>query len=159
MVSSVELQAPMAFQQIWVWLAAVLIIAAIFLQIFFRIRRKRMGDLPPRKIKIKKPPAKLLPEIKARYLTELDLLERELSAGLIDVRTAFQRLSAAIRNFVYEVTGIEVPNYTLYEIRQLNMPRLTKLIEEYYAPEFARSTRKKGFSSINMTREVIRRWY
>jgi len=149
----------MAFQQIWAWLAALLIILAVFLQVFFRIRRARKGDLPPKKIRIKKPPAKMLPEIKDRYLVKLDVLEKQLSAGLIDVRAAFQELSSVIRNFVFEVTGIEVQNYTLFEIRQLNMPHLTKLIEEYYTPEFARTTRKRGFSSINKTREVIRRWY
>jgi len=158
MESSVELQAPMAFLQIWAWLAAILIIGAVFLQIFFRVRRARAGQVP-RKIRIRKPPAKMLPEIKERYLRELFDVEGALGREEITVRQAFQTLSAIIRNFVFEVTGIRVQNYTLYEIRQLNMPRLTKLIEEYYAPEFARSTRMKGFASIKRTRGVITRWY
>ena len=157
MESTVELQAPMAFQHIWAWLAAILIISAVFLQIFFRIRRARAGQVP-QKIRIKKPPAHMLPEIKERYLRELFDVEGALGRGDITVRQAFQSLSSIIRRFVYEVTGIEVQNYTLYEIRQLNMPRLTKLIEEYYAPEFARTTRMRGFASIERTRGVIRRW-
>ena len=158
METTVELQAPMAFMQIWAWLAAILIIGAVFLQIFFRIRRARAGETPE-KIRIKRPPARMIPEIKERYLRELFVVERSLEERQITVREAFQRLSAVIRNFVFEMTGIKVQNYTLYEIRQLNMPGLTRLIEEYYAPEFARTTRKNGFASINRTRGVIQRWY
>lgn len=158
MESSVELQAPMAFQHIWAWLAAILIITAVFLQVFFRVRRARAGQVP-KKIRIRKPPAALLPQIKEKYLRELFDVEGALGREDISVREAFQRLSAIIRGFVYEVTGIRVQNYTLYEIRQLNIKRLTKLIEEYYTPEFARTTRMKGFASIERTRGVISRWY
>ena len=63
-----------------------------------------------------------------------------------------------IRNFVYETTNIKVQYYTLEEIRPLNMDQLTKLVEEYYVPEFAKDSTTKIETSLKHTREVIEKW-
>ena len=49
-------------------------------------------------------------------------------------------------------------NYTLKEIKKLNMPKLYNLIKEYYIPEFANISSGNAEKSIAQAREVIRKW-
>ena len=158
MESTVKLQEPMAYMTVWIVLAIILLIAAIFLQVFFRIRRKRNGE-EPNKIKIVKPPRATIPEIKRRHLGELEKIRTSISNGEINSRIAYQRMSKVIRHFVYDMTGVQVQKYTLYEIRQIKMPLLTRLIEDYYVPEFAEETVADAIRSLEGTRRVIERWH
>ena len=96
--------------------------------------------------------------IKYKYLAKLDEIEGRLSTGNLDVRGTYQEMSSAVRDFVYEVTGIKVINYTLLEITQLNMPMLEELMRDYYAPEFAFDTVEDGFEAINKTKRTIEGW-
>ena len=61
--------------------------------------------------------------------------------------------------FVYEMTGITVQNCTLEEIRTLRMPRLTKLVEEYYEPEFSSLELGDALASLSITRKVVSAWH
>ena len=76
----------------------------------------------------------------------------------MDIRAGYQELSIIIRTFVNEVTGIEVQNYALKEIKKLEMPLLYELIKEYYAPEFSENSLGDIENSINKTRKVIEKW-
>ena len=89
--------------------------------------------------------------IKERYLDTLGAIERDLREGKTEPRFAYQRMSGAIRGFVYEATGVKVQKYTLYEIKQLRMHRLTQLIEEYYVPEFAEWSQQDALASLHRT--------
>jgi hypothetical protein len=60
--------------------------------------------------------------------------------------------------FVFEVTDIETQNYTLDEIKKLNMPGLYELIEEFYEPEFALKSVGDFDNSIEKARSVIKKW-
>lgn len=60
--------------------------------------------------------------------------------------------------FVFEVTDITTQNYSLSEIKKLNIPILYELIEEYYEPEFAEQTNGDFDNSINKARRVIEQW-
>lgn len=71
---------------------------------------------------------------------------------------AYQNLSKVIRNFVFEATHIKVQNYTLDDIRKLNMPILYELISEYYNPEFANISNGNFIYSIEKARGVVERW-
>lgn len=96
--------------------------------------------------------------LKHKYLSKLDMIEANLVEGKLDVRGAYQQMSGAVRDFVYEVTGIKVVNYTLMEITQLNMPMLEELMRDYYAPEFAFETVEDGHEAIMKTKRAIERW-
>ena len=50
-------------------------------------------------------------------------------------------------------------DYSLSEIRTLNMPALTQLVAEYYEPEFAEYSMANIKQSIFKTRRVIETWY
>lgn len=96
--------------------------------------------------------------IKKDYLIKLDNLINELNENKISNRKAYQNLSSLIRNFIYEVTNIKVQNYTLTDIKKINMPILYELVSDYYDPEFAKISKGNIKVSINKTKMVIERW-
>ena len=96
--------------------------------------------------------------IKYNYLNRLNILEQNLNNKTITSRRAYQELSSLIRDFVFELTGLEVQTCTLKEIKKLNIPVLFELIKEYYDPEFSKISKGNITSSINKTKEVIGKW-
>ncbi|MCR5654619.1 MAG: hypothetical protein K6G07_03140 [Lachnospiraceae bacterium] len=158
MQTTVELQNAVSYWPIWIILAFVLIAALIFLQVFYRIRLREAlhGPKPP---KVVPPPPRDIPKIKAKYMRRLNALEGRFQAGKIGTRDLYIQLSNLIRMFTYEATGIKVQKYTLNEIRALNMPVLTNLVQDYYEPEFARSANPNCEKSLQKTRRMIQTWF
>ena len=101
---------------------------------------------------------KNIPVIKGKYLNQLDSIEYRYTSSMIDLRTAYQLISESIRLFVFEVTDITTQNYSLKEIKKLDIPVLYELIEEYYEPEFAMKSIGDFSNSINKARRVIKQW-
>lgn len=97
-------------------------------------------------------------EIKVHYLKDVNDLLRLTKDNKIDIRSSYQQLSSMIRHFIYEMTSIKVQNYTLEEIKNLNMPILYELVSEYYKPEFDKISEGDVVASIEKTRKVIARW-
>lgn len=96
--------------------------------------------------------------VKSRYMTVCDTILRDLQTGLIDDRKAAQALSMVVRDFVNEMTGINVRNYTLTEIKTLHMPELEELISTIYAPEFAKDKKWNSKKTIEKTKRIISKW-
>ena len=97
--------------------------------------------------------------IRKKYLKKINELEDKVNNKQITNRKAYLSLSAIVRNFVHEMTGIKVHKYTLKDIKKLNMPQLTMLVEEYYHPEFAEYSLGNIKESISKTRKVIEKWH
>ena len=95
---------------------------------------------------------------KATYLRQLDAIATRLAGEEISLRDAFQEMSLCIRDFVQATTGIKVQNYTLDDIKELKLNSLTVLIEEYYAPEFARESVGDFMNSLEKTKRTIEKW-
>ena len=140
---------PMFSYSILTILFFAFIIIGIIVYLFLTRQKKE------KPIVIIKPEKKDLLAIKNNYLEQLDKLNKN---DKLSIRKSYQTLSVIIRNFIYEVTQIKVPYYSLEEIRQTNIPELTQLVEEYYHPEFAKDAERTIESSIQKTREVIERW-
>ncbi len=96
--------------------------------------------------------------VKGHYMHKVDEIQRDLQMGLLDERKAAQALSITIRDFVNQMTGLNVQNYTLTEIHFLNMPTLEALIQEYYAPEFAAKKKWDSKKSFEKTKRAISKW-
>ena len=101
---------------------------------------------------------KNVPVIKEKYLSELNKIEQNYLNNEIDLRKAYYKISEAIRLFVFEITDITTQNYSLKEIKKLNIPVLYELIKEYYEPEFAIKSIGDLETSINKARRVIKEW-
>ncbi len=131
-----------------------IIILIVILSIVLIILNRK--PKPVQQITIVRPPN--INDIKNKYLQEINNLLIAVNENKISLRLAYQKLSKLIRNFVYEVTGIKVQNCTLSDIKTLNLPILSTLVEEYYHPEFAKDSKGDIISSITKTREVVARW-
>lgn len=159
MKTTVSLQEPFSYA-LWPIIAVgVLILICVGILLFPVIKKmfKRKKTSKPKQVmEVKK--VKDISKIKNKYLNELGLIEMELADNRISIRESYMKMSACIRGFVYEVTGIEVLSYTLQDIQRLNMPLLEELIKEFYLPEFAVKSVGDGMASLQKTKRAIERW-
>ena len=65
-------------------------------------------------------------------------------------------MSEQVRMFVFEITSISTQNYSLKEIKKLNIPGLYELIEEYYEPEFASKSIGDFDSSMTKAKDIVK---
>jgi len=153
MQTSVKLQDPFSYS-IWPIIIFFVILLIVFIVWLNNKRKQNVSS----ELKIKEPSKESLETIKKKYLKKIDFVEEKLKNNKIALRGAYQELSSIIRLFAFEVTGIKVQNYTLRDIEKINMPSLSELIKEYYAPEFAEISKGNIESSLEKTRKVIERW-
>ena len=156
MQTSVKLQGLFSYP-IWVLIIAVAIF--VFLRWFKKYLKKKQGQLSNKNLeKIPEKNIKDADIIKKKYLKQLSDIEEKFQNNMINTRVAYQKISEAMRMFVFEMTDITTQNYSLAEIKKLNLPILYELIEEYYEPEFAHKSEGDFNSSINKARRVIDEW-
>ena len=132
--------------------AALLIFAALLILfvILFGRREKREGK--------GEVTDKTRSEIKRQALAELWSLRGSFVKGEISVRDTYQSMSRLMRDFTYDMTGVQVKHFTLKELKRKRLPELTSLIQDYYEPEFAGHTKADTLSAIEKTRRVIENW-
>jgi len=156
---SVDLQDPFSYKLLPIIILVCVIVAAIIALIVIEyINRKKRGV---KKVKEEKPVVfkpKNKQELQREYLAKIDHVEAQYKSGNMDVRTAHQELSAIVRMFVHELTGINAQNFSLMELKAHGIVKVSDLIEEFYAPEFALRAEKDTMNSIRDARTVILTW-
>lgn len=153
MQTSVSLQAPFSYSILYIIIVAIPVIAITGLYIYKHFKKKAKP-----KIVIKKVAPEDRDSIKRKYLDKLRDLKVKTEKNEIESRAAYIELSSIIRFFVYELTNVQVQNYTLKEIKEINLPILYELIKECYIPEFAEKFPGDIVASIEKTRKVIEKW-
>ncbi len=165
MVTTVKLQHPFEYSW-WVTLIAVVLGAiALTAIVFFLIKvfkalRKKKNAPRPAATKIAMSPD-MIYRVKNQYASRVQALLNNYSQNKIDKREGYQQLSALIREFVHEVTGINVENFTIKEVKAFGIKKLDVLMEEYYVPEFAEDEKAKDkdfAESCNKAVGVIKAW-
>ena len=165
MVTTVKLQHPFEYSW-WVTLIAVALGAiALTAIIFFLIKafkalRKKKEAPRPAAMKIAMSPD-MIYRVKNQYIGKVQALLNSYRQNRIDKREGYQQLSALIRGFVHEVTGINVENFTIKEVKAFGIKKLDVLMEEYYVPEFAEDEKAKDkdfAESCNKAVGVIKAW-
>lgn len=134
----------------------ILIIILFLLILILCIIKKR--KTPKKKISIITPNEKDKNSIKIFYIQKINELLVNVQKNIISNREAYQTLSKLIRTFIYEMTNIKVQNYTLEDMKDINIPVLYELVKEYYSPEFSRESKGDIISSIEKTRKVMEVW-
>lgn len=165
MNTTVDLQAQFSYAKWPMEMIGIMIIicvgALVFPEIIKLFKPKTMvATDAPRPAKQTKAPktSKDLEGMKQVYLAELDQLEAALAGGSISTRDIYKKMSSCVRRFVSEVTGTEVTNYTLQDIKSLGIPVLEELISEYYIHEFAADSVGDSMESLQKTKRAIERW-
>ncbi len=158
MRTTINLQEPFTYSFIPLIITFLLIIGfTIYIILSKKAKDNVKGKMEEVKV-ISERNIKNIPVIKNKYLQQLNDIEDKYTNKKIELRKAYQLISEAIRLFVFEVTDITTQNYSLTEIKKINIPVLYELIEEYYEPEFASKTIGDFNSSINKARRVINEW-
>ena len=158
MQTSINLQEPFAYSIIPVIIAICLTLIVTYYLIYSR-KKKEKYKVDEEKVKaIPEKNIKNIPVIKEKYLNQLDTIEYKYTNNMIELRQAYQMISEATRLFVFEITDITTQNYSLKEIKKLNIPNLYELIKEYYEPEFASKSVGNFEASINKARRIINEW-
>ena len=165
MVTTVKLQDPFEYSW-WVILIAVILgaialTALIFVLVkIFKIFRKKKVAPKPAARKIYMSPD-MIYRVKMQYVGKVQALLNSYTQKQVDKRDGYQQLSALIREFVHEVTGINVENFTIKEVKAMGIQKLDVLMEEYYVPEFAEDEKaedKDLVASCNRAMGVIKSW-
>ena len=151
MQTSINLQGPFTYSIVPLIIVITLVVIETCYLIELKIEEIEVKGIPEKNIKN-------IPVIKQKYLKQLETIEYKYTSQMIELRTAYQLISEAIRLFVFEITDITTQNYSLAEIKRLNIPDLYELIEEYYEPEFASKSIGDFKSAINKARRVINEW-
>ena len=165
MVTTVKLQDPFEYSW-WVTLIAVVmgaiaITAIVFflIKLFSALRKKKEVKRPAARKIVMTP--EMIYRVKTQYIGRVQSLLGNYDQNRIEKREAYQQLSAIIREFVHEVTGINVENFTIKEVKAFGIKKLDVLMEEYYVPEFAEDEKAqdKDFTqSCNRAMGVIKAW-
>lgn len=158
MQTSINLQEPFTYSVIPLIIVIILTLLESYYLIYLK---KKKQDIEVEEHEVKAIPEKNIkniPVIKGKYLNELDSIQYKYMNQMIELRKAYQLISEAMRLFVFEITDITTQNYSLKEIKKLDIPILYELIKEYYEPEFASKSVGDFNSSINKARRVIKEW-
>jgi len=156
MQTTINLQEPFTYSMIPLIVAIDLILILTVYLIYSKKTKKKSEEAKLKIIPEKN--IKNIPVIKNKYLQQLKDIEYKYANNKIELRKAYQLVSETVRLFVFEVTDIATQNYSLSEIKKINIPELYELIEEYYEPEFASKSEGDFDSSINKARRVINEW-
>ena len=149
----VSLQEPFSYSKLGL-IMLILLIVALIIYILVKLIIKLNKNKP----QLEYVPIVNVGSIKDTYIKQIDELKDNVNNKKISDRRAYNDLSSIIRKFIYEATNIDVMKCSLNDIKKLKMHSLTKLVEEYYEPEFSYEGKGDILSSIDKTKEVIMRW-
>lgn len=158
MQTSIKLQEPFTYSVIPFMIIICFVLAMTFYLIYSKRKKKKVKAKNNNLKVIPEKNIKNVPVIKGKYLEQLNSIEYKYTNNMIDLRKAYQLISESIRMFVFEITDITTQNYSLKEIKKLNIPNLYDLIEEYYEPEFASKSVGDFGVSIEKARRVVEEW-
>ena len=148
-----ELQGPFSYSSSLLVFILILIILIIVFLIVSKILKNKSNGTP-----VVRREFKSLDIIKNKYIDKLNKLEDSVKGNKISNRGAYLAISRIIREFVKEITRIDVVKYTLSDIKNLKMDNLYELVKEYYEPEFSYNSQGDIIKSINKTRKEIHLW-
>lgn len=146
------------YSPIWITIGIILIGTVIgwYVTVFWITRKK-----PVRTVATLKPREMVIPDIaaiKKKYLALIDEIQQAEARGEISSRVAHQKLSIALRFFVYEAQGIKAYVFTLADLKQTRLTNLASVIEQYYMPEFQAVSHGSIPDASNQARQVVSTW-
>lgn len=148
-----ELQKPFSYSAsllVFVLILILLIVAYFLIDKYLKTRSKKLPEV--------RKEFRTMDSVKHKYIDKLNKLEDNVKRNKISNRGAYIQVSRIIREFVKEVTRIDVVKYTLSDIKKLKMNNLYELVKEYYEPEFSYDSQGNIIGSINRTRKEIYLW-
>lgn len=143
-----ELQDPVGYGGHWVLLAvlALALVAAYYAAVVWWGR--------PR-------PDSTAATARTECLARLDGIEAARAAGRISAREGHQQISATVRRFVADASGVPATTMTLADLQRTGPADLAAVIAFVYPPEFAADEHlgdDRFTSAIGRARELVSSW-
>ncbi len=157
---AVRLQKNHQYSLIALILAALIVLSPLIWWIIKTIlgikpkEKKATSKVQPVKKPVSRRPLNV---IKEDYIKRIDAIEKKYNDKAIDSREMHQKLSITVRQFVSEVKGISADALVLSDFERMQMPDMEKLLEAFYAPEFA-PEEVIQLQSADNARKVVREW-
>jgi hypothetical protein len=145
---------PLPYSQWWTWagLALLLLVAAWYILVF-------AGTRPPRQERpAVSAPLTDLPALRRAYLQRINDVEQEAAAGNLSARAAHQEISALLRRFVRDATGVDAPRMTHADLVRHPLPAAAAAVGRLYPGEFGPEPLPAVASSAAAAREAVRSW-
>lgn len=151
-------------QYAWGWLALAFVILAVLIGAAWAIvtmTRPRLqlddADAPP----VPLPTGELLARMRAEYDEVIDDIERRYAAGELAPRDANLALSATVRRYVNEYSGLEAPVLALTDLEQRGVhPALIDAVRRHYYPGVFRHGRTiDPHAGARAARLVVQQWH
>ena len=157
-MQSDKLSPLLQYSPAWLVIGLLLIVALVswYVLVMWLTRKKK-----PHTIATLKPVDPVLPDIPAlqkKYLALIDEIEQAYNSGQIKSRHTHQKLSLLLRFFAFECRGLRTHVFTLSDLRQVNLPKLTHAIERYYVPAFHDVEHGDPVAASTVAREVVTTW-
>ena len=157
MQTTIKLQEPFMYSKTLLMITICIVLGITCYLIYFN-KKKKVEEKEDVVKAIPNKNIKNIPVIKSKYIEQLESIEYKYKNEMIELRKAYQLISESIRMFIFEVTDITTQNYSLIEIKRLNIPKLYELIEEYYEPEFASKPSGDFEIAIKKARRIVKEW-
>lgn len=155
MPTTIAIQRTMSYGFLPVFILFLLVVSPLIINFYKKRKLRKQESLNSAdEIKINEVPL----SVKEIYSNRLTQIKKDYNAGEIDSKEGYKALSIILREFILEYAGIDVTKKTLAEIKRANLPSVAKLIEEYYAAEFAPDQNGDLSDSIMKTKRVIHNW-
>lgn len=103
----------------------------------------------------------VLTQLRYEYAHQIDMIEQQYGAGAMDAKTANRELSATVRAFVNEYSGLEAPVLTLTDLIARGVhPALIDAIQRHYYPSiFRRDMVIDPVAGAAAARTVVGSWH
>lgn len=160
METTITLQEPFSYS---LWPIMILLVILFFSMIIFMAisvnrKNKHKDTNSRRKAKEIIHETPTLEQVKQQYMSALTDLKQQYMDETVSERICYQKLSSMLRQFVSSVSGNDITNMTLTEIRHQGLKQVEQLISEYYEPEFSREAKSDIEGAIERTKKVIEEW-
>ena len=129
-MAAAELIAPIGYGAGWLLLGIVLLVVVVIATALIVLARRGSRD--------RSSATAVERSLGARYLSRIDTIEADFVGGSITAREAHLRLSAVVRSFGHDTSGVNAPVMTLTELRQSPLPEVADAVAEYYPASFER---------------------
>lgn len=155
--SSVQLNPLVHYSGTWLVIGCLLLLSiAIWFGVVFWLtlprKPKTIGQLPPAQTDFD------IARLKLKYLQLIDECYQNYQLRKTDLKGLHRGLSMTLRYFVFEARHFPAPRLTLADLKSAPFPELTKVVNDYYAKEFAAVEKGTAIQAVNIAKDFINRW-
>lgn len=151
-----EVMPLVGYSPFWLVLGLAILAAlaafTVFVVLFTSGRRERVADPVPAT-----PPVDLV-ALQQDAFDEVAQIEAEAKRGSLDSRSAHERLSAVVREYIANATGIPADRMTLSDLQRTELTGTTRAVAQFYPGVFNAEAEQDLAKSIRLAREVLSGW-